>query len=109
MFFDRGTKWLEAYPVTDKTADAAETCMIDFATSREDIQNFHSDNAPELLRAAKNRGWRIDPATPGRPETNGDAENKVRRVVEGSRTQLEHAGLPPCFHSHSPRHFLSCA
>ena len=35
VLFDRGTKWIEAYPVGDKSAYEAENAMLDFATAKE--------------------------------------------------------------------------
>jgi hypothetical protein len=94
---DRATKWTSAYPVADKSAEEAVTAFTHFIGSRESVKLFHSDNSPELIKAAKDMGWPHSTATPGRPETNGVAERAVRAVLEASRSILFHAGLPPAW------------
>ena len=64
-----------------------------WAGPEEKIQSFYCDNAPELLKAAKTRGWRCPTSTPGIPQTNGLAERTVRRVKEGARCNLGLSGL----------------
>ena len=54
---------------------------------------------------AEGNHWQHPTSTPGRPETNGVAERAVRTVVEGARTALEHAGLPPRWWCSAGRHF----
>ena len=69
------------------------------------VSIFYSDNAPELVRAAKDLKWHHDTATPGRPQTNGVAERTVKQVEEGARTICEHAGLEPQWWPRAVKHF----
>jgi hypothetical protein len=85
----RGSKWIDLYATKGKNSSEAEAAFADFEGPWKTIEYFYSDDAPELLSAARARGWTQGTATPGRPETNGAAENAVRQVLEGTRTALE--------------------
>lgn len=91
----RGSDWLDLYPCPTNDAGSAETAFIHFQGSKDEIKSFYSDDSRELKKAAVNRGWLQDDSTPGRPDTNGDAEVSVRRILEGTRCALEHAGMAP--------------
>ena len=101
----RGSKWIDIYPTKGKSSVEAEAAFADFEGPWKTVQYFYSDDAPELLSAARARGWTQGTATPGRPETNGIAENAVRQVLEGTRTALEHAGFGPKWWSFAGKHF----
>ena len=58
------------------------------------METFRSDNAPELLAAAKGLGWGRESSTPRVSETNAVAERAARTVVEGARALLSQAHLP---------------
>jgi hypothetical protein len=49
------------------------------------------------IKALKDLGFPHGKATPARHQANAICERTVRKVVEGARTLLEHAGLPACF------------
>ena len=101
----RGSNWLDLYPTKGKFSADAEDAFIDFEGPYKSVDYFYADDSPELTAAAKSRGWIRGSATPGRPETNGVAENAVRQVIEGARTALEHAGLTPKWWSYAGKHF----
>ena len=105
VILDRGTRWIDCFPQADKTAEGAMRALNEFVHPSEVVQSFYSDGAPELAKAARDLGWRHATSTPGRPETNGVAERAVRKVLEGARTALEHAGLPPKWWPYAARHF----
>ena len=94
IVLDHATKWLDALPLLIKSALDTANALKDFLGSKDKIESFYSDNSPELRKVAHDNGWEHTTSTPGRPETNGVAERAVRSVVEGTRTALEHAGLP---------------
>jgi hypothetical protein len=101
----RTSKWLDLYATSGKCTADAEAAFADFEGPWKTVQYFYSDDAPELLAAAKGRGWIQGTATPGRPETNGAAENAVRQVLEGIRTTLDHAGFSPKWWPYAGKHF----
>ena len=47
-------------------------------------------------------------SVPGRPKTNAIAENKVKQVLQGARTVLDHAGVPTSYWPFEARHFTLC-
>ena len=53
--------------------------------------------ASELIRAVKDMMVPHGKSTPYRHTGNAYCERIVRKIVEGARTLLEHAGLPSCF------------
>ena len=91
------------YFLSDSTFGTAS--LKDFAGSRSSIKSFHCDTAPELLASAEELGYVYPTSTPGRPGTNGVAENKVRRVLSGARTAWLHAGLDPPWWPFAVRHY----
>jgi hypothetical protein len=105
VILDRGTGWIDCYPVADKTAEESVRALGDFVGPTVEAANFYSDNSPELIRAARDLSWVHGTATPGRPATNGVAERAVRSVLEGTRTVLEQAGLPHKFWPYACRHW----
>ena len=61
------------------------------------IHRIYTDDSAELKRAVKDLDIPStvhDRSTPGMPQTNGIAENQVRRVINGTRVLLASAGLP---------------
>ena len=58
------------------------------------ITHLCTGGAPEIIKAGKNLRTYHDTSTPYRSATNGIAEREVRHVLEGTRTLLEHSGLP---------------
>jgi hypothetical protein len=92
--YDRATKWLQCQPLMDKTAETAAASLRHFL-GEQVCRSLWTDNAGELVSAAKQLGILHGRATPYRPETNGVAERANRTVLEGARTILDAAGLPP--------------
>ena len=103
--FDRGTKWLEIYPVADKSTAEAFDAFNQWQGANEKIETFYSDNSPELLAAAKLKGWRHTTSTAGEPATNGVIEQKNRMIIGGATTSLERAGFPAKWWPYATKHF----
>ena len=51
VILDRGTRWLQCYPLPDKSSDAAIKAFTSFLGPRESAQLFYSDNSQELINA----------------------------------------------------------
>jgi hypothetical protein len=66
---DVGTGWLQCIPLKDKTADETYDALKQFMGPKGNIQELHSDAAPEIIRAAKDLGLNHTVATPGRPDS----------------------------------------
>ena len=89
----------------DKTSDLAYKALNEFVGPKETVQLFYSDNSLELKRAATDLGFKHGTGTPGLPQTNGVAENAVKRAVQGAVTSLERAGFAATWWPHAIRHF----
>jgi len=70
---DLSTKYMECYAVQDKDAIDAEASLSHFVGPSVEVKSFYSDESPELVAAAKSLQWSHDLATPGRPQTKGEA------------------------------------
>ena len=105
VVYDRGTEWIDCFPVPDKSGDESYNALNQFAGPKDNVQLFYSDNAPELLKAAKQLGWKPGTSTPGRPETNGVGEAAVKRVTHNTTTVLDQAGLSPEWWPFAARHY----
>ena len=102
---DVGTGWLDCYPVPSKSADDTYTALQHAFGPGTAIRSIHSDDAPELKKACRDLGIPHFTGTPGRPNTNSLAERAVKTVLEGTRTVLEHAGLPSALWTQAAKHF----
>ena len=105
VIYDVATGYLDCYPTNTKNTEETIQALQHFLGPEGKFGQFYSDAARELYAAAKAMGLNRDHSTQGRPQSNGVAENKVRKVLEGTRTLLDHAGLPPNYWSYACRHF----
>ena len=85
--------------------------MQHFAGDKDKILSFYCDNAPELIAAATALTWRLSTATTGMPQTNGVAENSVRRTKEeGGGCGVVQSGFnPPTFWPLAGEHYCISA
>ncbi len=95
QLYARGTRFLAVYPTSAKSAVNTVAAMQHFAGVRDKVLSFYCDNAPELISAATSLKWRLGTATTGMPQTNGVAENCVRRCKEGGGCAIVQSGLTP--------------
>ena len=54
---DRGTEYIDAFPMADKTAESCGAALLDFAGPNDYISELYTDGAPELIRAAQDAKW----------------------------------------------------
>ena len=66
---------------------------------------FYLDKAPQLKKACDKMGWRQNTSVPYISKSNGVAERNLRTVLEGTRVNLEQAGLHHSYWSHAARHW----
>ena len=101
---DRAIGWIACYPVPDKGADEAYAKILNFLGTQK-CRYLWTDGSGELSRAAADLGIAHGTSAPETPAANGVAERAVRTVVEGARTALVQAGLPPFLWPMAVRHF----
>ena len=94
---DLATGWIFGYPVKSKSTPDVVSSIGDFVGPYDSIRLMHSDPAPELRSAFGELNILFEPAPTGIKGNNGIAERLVRTLLDGSRTLLEHSGLPLSF------------
>ena len=94
---DLGTDYLDCIPMQDKTMWSHRSALMQFLSNQDiaRLEKVHSDRAGEIKSALDNLGIRHSRSQPYDPQSNGVAERTVRMILEGMRTLLLHAGLPP--------------
>jgi RNA:NAD 2'-phosphotransferase (TPT1/KptA family) len=105
VIYDVATGYIDCYPTSSRSANEAIGALQHFLGPKQSLGEFYSDAASELRAAAKALGLCRRSATPGIPQTNGLIENKVKKVLQGTRTILDHAGFPSQYWSYACRHF----
>ena len=101
---DHDTKWIACYPSTSNTVEEVESSLRHYMGSFK-IKLLYSDNAPELISAARNLKISHDTSTPYRSQTNSKAERMIRKVLEGTRTVIEQSGLSSKWWPMACQHF----
>ena len=102
---DHATKFKQLYPAATKSAKECEVALKRFQGPMfiNRILHLYTDGAPEIVQAGKNLRTCHDTSTPS--ATNGIAEREIGIVLEGTRTLLEHSGLPTSYWPYASRCF----
>ena len=93
---DRYSVYIDCFPLMTKTAPDAHGALLEYFGSQMP-QFVYTDMSRELIKPVKDMLTPHGKSTPYRHQSNGYAERTVRKVVEGARTLLGHAGLPSRF------------
>ena len=88
---------MSAVPVPSKTGSDSLLALQHFLGPNVVPKLVYSDNSGELSLAVKLLGGLPDTCTPHVPQTNGIAENCVRKVKEGTSCLILQSGLSPKF------------
>ena len=102
---DLGTGYCDAYALTNKDGNSAERAFRDFIGPHDFVTVMYTDGSQELTSGVKAIGVPHKTATPGRSTSNSRAERQNRTLEEGTRTILNHAGVPSIYWPHGSRHF----
>ena len=104
---DHAIKFKQSYPAATKTAKECEIALKRSQGPMVSNRIIHlcTDGAPEIIKAGKNLRTCHDTSTPYRSATNGIAEQGIRNVLGGTRTLLEHSGLPTSYWPYASRCF----
>jgi hypothetical protein len=100
---DRFTDNKDCFPLATKDADEAHGALLEYF-GRLRPKYMWMDSTPELICAISDLKIPHGKATPSRHQNNGYCERVVRKIVEGARVILEHAGLPNCFWTFAVRY-----
>ena len=87
------TRYLDAFPAKTKDHEEVLEAFRQFLGFKHELKAVYSDNAGEIIKAVKKLGGCEATCTPHIPQTNGIAENSVRRVKEGTACMLYQSGL----------------
>ena len=101
---DRFSDYKDCFLLATKDAEDAYGALLEFF-GRSRPKYMWTDSAPELIRAISDMKVPHCKATPSRHQNNGYCERVVRKIVEGARAILEHAGLPSCFWTFAVRYW----
>ena len=102
---DIAAGFLSCYPAAERSYSEALKAVLHFVGPKEKVGLFYSDNNGEMKKAATTLGLRHRNSTPGVPQTNGIVEREVRRILDGTRSALLHAGFPTRWWSWAIQHF----
>ena len=94
MIKDAFSGFKPAYPMPDKTADSTADAIKHIKGDRV-IERLYSDRSGEIDKALRNLHIVAEYSQPGVPQHNAVAEQLVSDVLEGTRTVLVRAALPP--------------
>ena len=95
------------HPSHSKDTEEAEAALQQFIGDAQ-VKRFYSDNAGELVNAARFLNVPHEASQQGMPQANGIIGREVQDMVAGARTLLVVAGLPgyvwsraaPCYMHH---------
>ena len=102
---DVATDFMYVYPSASRSTRECIAAFKHFVKSTDDVGVFYSDNSPELVAAAERLSWRHQKSVAYLSKTNAAAERSFRSVIDGTRVNLEQAGLHHQYWSHASRHF----
>ena len=103
FIMDMYTRLPDLVPLKDKSAEEA-TRAIKYYLGDAMLGRLYTDNSKELIAAGRELDAVHQTATPHRPQTNAFAERSIRTMLEGARTALLQAGLPPRFWPLAAKH-----
>ena len=101
---DVATDFRYVYPAARRSTRECIAAFKHFVRSTDDVGVFYSDNSPELIATAERLGWRHQTSFAYVSKTNAMAERSIRSVIDGTRVNLEQAGLHHQYWAHAARH-----
>ena len=103
---DLGTSFLGNFAVTDKTTNATIMMLREFGGPDTNWTFMASDNAKELVGAAKYENMLHLPSTPWRPTSNSLIEREVGLLSGGTRALLAQSGLSHLWWPHAAKCYV---
>ena len=97
---DIHTTFGSVYPADSKSTENTIEALQSFVGDSP-VKRFYSDNADELISAARHLKVAHEASQQGIPQTNGIIEREVQDMLTGTRTLLVAAGMPGYFWSYA--------
>ena len=102
---DVATNFRWIYPSARSHAKDCVLAFRHFIAPGEEVGVFYSDAAPSIKLACREVGWRQNTSVAYVSKSNAVAERNLRSVLEGTRVNLEQAGLHHSYWSYAARHW----
>ena len=102
---DVATSFRWIYPSARSHAKECVLAFRHFVAPGEEVGVFYSDAAPSIKLACREVGWRQNTSVAYFSKSNAVAERNLRSVLEGTRVNLEQAGLHHSYWSYASRHW----
>ena len=104
--FDEGSEYLKALPLRNKTPVEVKRVYIrGYGGERKPAKILRCDNGGgfqrEFLEYTTSQGTQMENSLAGRPSTNSRIEDKVRRILEGTRATMLVAGVVYSFRGYA--------
>ena len=100
---DVATNFRWIYPSARSHAKDCVLALRHFIAPGEEVGVFYSDAAPSIKLACREVGWRQNTSVAYVSKSNAVAERNLRSVLEGTRVNLEQAGLHHSYWSYAAR------
>ena len=106
VILDRFTGWMSAYPSKTKDAESvADGFQKCFGQNQNEMKRVYTDGSLEFKKGLRLIHVPHDASLPYDPQSNGVAENSIRRFKEGTRCLLVQSGLSPMWWAEAARCF----
>ena len=102
---DVATNFRWIYPSARSHAKDCILAFKHFLAPGDELGVFYSDSAPSISLACRELGWRHNTSVAYVSKTNAVAERNLRSVLEGTRVNLEQAGLHHSYWGYASRHW----
>ena len=102
---DVATNFRWIYPSARSHAKDCVLAFRHFIAPGEEVGVFYSGAAPSIKLACREVGWRQNTSVAYVSKSNAVAERNLRSVLEGTRVNLEQAGLHHSYWSYAARHW----
>ena len=98
------TQYRCVYPSENKTADSIVKAFKHFLKTSDLVGIVYTDNAPEMLDAIKELGFKHQTSVEYQHSTRAVVEREVRTILEGARSNLLQANMPLSLWPYASKH-----
>ena len=98
------TQYRCVYPSENKTADSIVKAFKHFLKTSDIVGIVYTDNAPEMLDAIEELGFKHQTSVEYQHSTKAVVEREVRTILEGARSNLLQANMPLSLWPYASKH-----